>query len=249
MNSSESNSSTKGWLDFKGGEAITGYQGQGFCFDNELAAHLELLQPFQIASHLVSNADWVEFMDAGGYDEPLLWLCDGWAWKMKNGISCPLYWLQVDDNWYHRTLSGPEGMPASRAVSHISYYEADAFASWKNARLPREAEWEQVARSYGWKTNREPDRKPDNKKWRSNSVYDLDRCWQWTQSAYSAYPQFQASPGMAAEYNGKFMVNQIVLRGASQATAAFHSRASYRNFFYPDARWQFTSLRLARDSD
>ena len=176
MNSSESNSSTKGWLDFKGGEAITGYQGQGFCFDNELAAHLELLQPFQIASHLVSNADWIEFMDAGGYDDPLLWLCDGWAWKMKNGISCPLYWLQVDDNWYHRTLSGPEGMPASRAVSHISYYEADAFASWKNARLPREAEWEQVARSYGWKTNREPDRKPDNKKWRSNSVYDLDRC-------------------------------------------------------------------------
>ena len=249
MNSSESNSSTNGWLDFKGGEAITGYQGQGFCFDNELAAHLELLQPFQIASHLVSNADWIEFMDAGGYDDPLLWLCDGWAWKMKNGISCPLYWLQVDDNWYHRILSGPEGMPARRAVSHISYYEADAFASWKNARLPREAEWEQVARSYGWKTNREPDRKPDNKKWRSNSVYDLDRCWQWTQSAYSAYPQFQASPGMAAEYNGKFMVNQIVLRGASQATAAFHSRASYRNFFYPDARWQFTSLRLARDSD
>ncbi len=249
INSSESKSSTKGWLDFTGGEAITGYQGQGFCFDNELAAHPELLQPFQITSHLVSNADWIEFMDAGGYDDPMLWLADGWAWKCENNVHSPLYWFRANRSWYRRTLAGAQSVPTNDPVSHLNYYEAEAFASWKKARLPREAEWEQVARSYVWETNHKPGRKLDDKKRPANSVHDLGRYWQWTQSAYSAYPRFQVSPGMAAEYNGKFMVNQIVLKGASHATAAMHSRASYRNFFYPHARWQFTSLRLARDSN
>jgi len=258
LNSSEGKSAADGWLDFAGGEAITGYQGQGFCFDNELAAHPELLQPFQIASHPVSNADWIEFMDAGGYDDPLLWLSDGWAWKTKNSIRCPLYWRRVDGNWRHNTLAGPEAETSDRAVSHVSYYEADAFASWKKARLPREGEWELAARSHAWETNHEPGRKPDNIRRPGQSIHELafhdlalhdpGQCWEWTQSAYCAYPRFQVSPGMAAEYNGKFMVNQMVLKGASRATASFHSRASYRNFFYPDARWQFTSLRLARDA-
>jgi ergothioneine biosynthesis protein EgtB len=237
--------SAKSWLNIEGCEVITGYQGQGFCFDNELAAHPVLLHPFQIASHLVSNADWIEFMDAGGYDDPMLWLADGWAWKTENGINCPLYWHRVDEHWWHRTLSGQKPVDDRMNVSHISYYEADAFASWKKARLPREAEWEQMARAVDWDTNTDSGDKPVDKR----SVHGLGRYWEWTQSAYSAYPRFQVSEGIAAEYNGKFMVNQMVLRGSSHATADFHSRASYRNFFYPDARWQFSSLRLARDAD
>jgi formylglycine-generating enzyme required for sulfatase activity len=165
-------------------------------------------------------------MDAGGYNDPMLWLADGWAWKMENGITCPLYWHQLDDHWYHCTLAGQERVIESMNVSHISYYEADAYAHWKKARLPRESEWEHMARSHDWEGS----------------------CWEWTQSAYSAYPRFRVSEGIAAEYNGKFMVNQIVLRGSSHATATFHSRSSYRNFFYPDARWQFSSLRLTRDA-
>ena len=223
----DSSSSKKDWLDFEGGEVITGYQGQGFCFDNELAAHPVLLLPFHIASQPVSNGDWIEFIGGGGYENPLLWLADGWAWKCENTIDSPLYWFRQGNNWYRRILGGAEPVPTDEPVSHVSYYEADAFASWKKARLPRESEWEHASSE--------------------NALLSLGRNWEWTQSAYSAYPGFRATAGDASEYNGKFMVNQMVLRGASQATAPFHSRPSYRNFFYPGARWQFSSVRLAND--
>lgn len=242
------------WLDFEGGETMTGYRGQGFCFDNELAAHPVLLQPFQLARQPVSNVQWIEFIDSGGYDNPLLWLADGWAWKSANNIRSPLYWLPWNGSWYRRTLAGTEPMPPNDPVSHLSYYEAEAFASWRKARLPREDEWEFAVRRSGWKSNGGSARTAANPAVKEPALLPTeDRLlsvahnWEWTQSAYCAYPGFKAAAGKASEYNAKFMVNQMVLRGASTATAAFHSRPSYRNFFYPDARWQFTSLRLARD--
>lgn len=241
------------WLDFAGGEAITGYQGPGFCFDNELKAHDVRLLPFQLASRTVRNAEWIEFIDAGGYDNPMHWLADGWTWKCQNAIRSPLYWYRENESWYRRTLGGVQAVPGNDPVTHVNYYEADAFASWRKARLPRENEWEFAVRLSGWETNGvngitpaadERSRLPEN-----SVLLSLACNWEWTQSAYCAYPGFKASAGNASEYNGKFMVNQIVLRGASEATAPFHSRPSYRNFFYPDARWQFSSLRLARDSN
>ena len=253
---SENRSARENWLNFDAGETITGYQGQGFCFDNELAAHPALLLPFQLASQAVNNAQWIEFIDGGGYDDPMLWLADGWAWKCANNIRSPLYWYRANGSWYRRTLAGAQSVPPNDPVSHLSYYEAEAFASWKKARLPREDEWEFAARVSGWESNDggastrvNPAAKDHTLLAVENTLLALEHNWEWTQSAYSAYPQFKATTGKASEYNGKFMVNQIVLRGASQATAAYHSRPSYRNFFYPNARWQFTSLRLARDSN
>ena len=245
--STESKSEKENWLDFEGGEVITGYQGRGFCFDNELAAHPVLLQPFQIASQPVSNAQWIEFIVDGAYEDPMLWLADGWAWKCENNIRSPLYWYQADGSWYRATLAGAEPVPPDEPVSHVSYYEADAFASWRKARLPRENEWEHAARMSGWDSNSGDASTPAKASSNGNALLSPGRNWEWTQSAYSAYPGFRATPGNAAEYNGKFMVNQMVLRGASQATSPFHSRPSYRNFFYPGARWQFSSVRLAND--
>ncbi len=254
--SNENPPARENWLNFEAGETITGYQGQGFCFDNELAAHPAVLLPFQLASQAVSNAQWIEFIDGGGYDNPMLWLADGWAWKCENDIRAPLYWYRATGSWYRRTLVGAESVPPNEPVSHLSYYEAEAYASWRKARLPREDEWEFAARVSGWESNDggastrvNPAAQDHTLFPEENTLLSLAHNWEWTQSAYSAYPGFQPTAGTASEYNGKFMVNQIVLRGASQATAAFHSRPSYRNFFYPDARWQFSSLRLARDSD
>jgi len=238
--SNESTSAKETWLEFEGGEVITGYQGKGFCFDNELAAHPVLLLPFQMASQAVSNAQWIEFIVEGAYEDPMLWLADGWTWKCENNIYCPLYWYQACGSWYRVTLAGAEPVPPDEPVSHVSYYEADAFASWRNVRLPRENEWEHAARMSGWDSN-------SGDALLSNALQSLGQNWEWTQSAYSAYPGFRETPGNASEYNGKFMVNQMVLRGASQATSPLHSRSSYRNFFYPGARWQFSSVRLAKD--
>jgi ergothioneine biosynthesis protein EgtB len=248
----ESKSANETWLNLEGGEVITGYQGQGFCFDNELAAHPVLLLPFQIASQPVSNAQWIEFIVEGGYEDPMLWLADGWAWMCENNIHCPLYWYQAGGNWKRVTLAGATPVPPDEPVSHVSYYEADAFASWREARLPRENEWEHAARMYGWdsnsgETNTLIKASSNGNAPLSNALLCLGQNWEWTQSAYSAYPGFRVTPGNASEYNGKFMVNQLVLRGASRATSPLHSRPSYRNFFYPGARWQFSSVRLAND--
>jgi ergothioneine biosynthesis protein EgtB len=218
------------WIENSGGRSGMGYSGEGFCFDNELAVHEVLLPPFQISDHPVTSGEWLEFIGDDGYQQPLLWLSDGWQWKQQNQVQAPLYWRRIDRVWCSFTLDGWRAINPNDAVVHISYYEADAFAQWYGARLPRESEWEfAIAGQNG------------------DSPADPGACWEWTQSAYSAYPGFKPTPGAAGEYNGKFMVNQMVLRGSSPATAMHHSRASYRNFFYPQARWQFSGMRLAED--
>ncbi len=203
-----------------------GHAGNGFCFDNEQPAHQVLLQPVHLSPSLVTNGEWLEFMADGGYATPTLWLSDGWATVEAQGWDAPGYWRKVDGAWFAMTLGGLRCVEPEQPVCHISYYEADAFARWAGKNLPTEAEWE-VAVNHG-------------------ALADaFGIVWQWTRSAYSPYPGYRAAPGALGEYNGKFMVNQLVLRGSSLATPAGHSRPSYRNFFYPQARWQFSGLRLA----
>ena len=203
-----------------------GHGGGSFCFDNELPSHQILLQKVRLAPSLVSNGEWLEFMADGGYATPTLWLSDGWATVEAQGWQAPGYWRNLDGAWFAMTLGGLRPIDPALPVCHVSYYEADAFARWAGKHLPSEAEWEVavgkdlLADAFGI-------------------------VWQWTRSAYAPYPGYQAAPGTLGEYNGKFMINQMVLRGSSLATPAGHSRATYRNFFYPTARWQFTGLRLA----
>jgi ergothioneine biosynthesis protein EgtB len=237
------------WFEYEDTRTIIGYQETGFCFDNELAAHEILIPAFRLATRQVSNAEWLAFMEDGGYENPLLWLSDGWAWKCNNRIKAPLYWQYIENCWFSFSPAGLHPILPNKPVRHVSYYEADAYAAWAQARLPRESEWELSIRHSGWITNavspHEDAAEPPSK----SELGDIGRNWEWTQSAYSAYPGFRGTPGIAAEYNGKFMINQMVLRGASSATSACHSRPSYRNFFHPHARWQFTSVRLAQDMD
>jgi ergothioneine biosynthesis protein EgtB len=203
-----------------------GHDGDGFCFDNELPPHQVLLQPVRLAPSLVTNGAWLEFMADGGYETPTLWLSDGWAAVGAQGWNAPGYWQQIDGAWFSMTPGGMRRVDPALPVCHVSYYEADAFARWAGKDLPTEAEWETAAKS--------------------GALRDaFGVVWQWTRSAYSPYPGYRSAPGALGEYNGKFMVNQLVLRGSSLATAAGHSRPSYRNFFYPAARWQFSGLRLA----
>jgi ergothioneine biosynthesis protein EgtB len=203
-----------------------GHDGASFSFDNERPAHQVLLQPVRVARTLVTNGEWLEFMADGGYATPSLWLSDGWATVEAQAWNAPGYWQHVDGAWFSMTLGGLRAIDPSLPVCHISYYEADAFARWAGKHLPSEAEWEVAARA--------------------EALDDaFGAVWQWTRSAYSPYPGYQPEPGALGEYNGKFMINQMVLRGSSLATPAGHSRKSYRNFFYPSARWQFSGLRLA----
>ncbi|MGB7035095.1 MAG: ergothioneine biosynthesis protein EgtB [Xanthobacteraceae bacterium] len=203
-----------------------GHGGDGFCFDNELPAHQVLLTPVKLAPRLVTNREWLDFMADDGYATPTLWLSDGWAAVEAQGWNAPGYWRQVDGAWFTMTLGGLRRVEPNRPVCHVSYYEADAFARWAGKDLPTEAEWEAAAG-------------------RGMLAEAFGVVWQWTRSAYSPYPGYRAAPGALGEYNGKFMVNQIVLRGSSLATPVAHSRVTYRNFFYPSARWQFSGLRLA----
>jgi ergothioneine biosynthesis protein EgtB len=203
-----------------------GHDGPSFSFDNERPIHQVLLQPVRIASALVTNGEWLEFMAEGGYATPSLWLSDGWATVEAQGWDAPGYWQKIDGAWFSMTLGGLRAVDPSLPVCHVSYYEADAFARWAGKHLPSEAEWEVAAKA--------------------EALDDaFGAVWQWTRSAYSPYPGYVAEAGALGEYNGKFMVNQLVLRGSSLATPAGHSRKTYRNFFYPSARWQFSGLRLA----
>ena len=203
-----------------------GAEGDGFSFDNERPAHRIFLEPVRVARKLVTNGEWLEFMADSGYTKPGLWLSDGWAVVEAENWNAPGYWRLIDGAWFSMTLGGFRPVDPALPVCHVSYYEADAFARWAGKHLPSEAEWEIAAKT--------------------GALEDaFGKLWQWTRSAYSPYPNYVAEPGALGEYNGKFMVNQMVLRGSSLATPEGHSRLSYRNFFYPSARWQFSGLRLA----
>jgi ergothioneine biosynthesis protein EgtB len=215
-----------GFVEIPNGVHRIGFAGEGYCFDNECPSHQVLVPPVRIARGLVTNGQWLDFMADGGYADPSHWLSDGWGFVSAEGIEGPGYWRNIDGAWFTFTLRGLEPVDPDAPVSHVSYYEADAFARWAGKDLPTEAEWEVAARA--------------------GLIDDaFGIVWQWTRSAYSAYPGFRAAAGALGEYNGKFMINQMVLRGSSQATPPGHSRETYRNFFYPTARWQFSGVRLA----
>jgi ergothioneine biosynthesis protein EgtB len=216
----------EGFVAIEGGIYTIGNDGNGFRFDNEGPAHEVLLQPVRLARNLVTNAEWLEFMADGGYDTATLWLSDGWNIVQAEGWAAPGYWQQIDGVWFAMTLGGLRPVDPSAPVCHVSYYEADAFARWAGRHLPSEAEWEVAARTGAL-----------------DDAFGI--AWQWTRSAYAPYPGYRAAKDALGEYNGKFMVNQMVLRGSSLATPAGHARVSYRNFFYPPHRWQFSGLRLA----
>jgi ergothioneine biosynthesis protein EgtB len=214
------------WTRLTEGIHTIGHQGDSFHFDNEKPTHRVLVGPVKLARGLVTNADWLAFMDDGGYRTASLWLMDGFAAATGEAWEAPGYWRKTADGWQVMTLGGLRPIDANAPVCHVSYYEADAFARWSGKHLPTEMEWEVAARAE-----------------QLDDAFGM--VWQWTRSAYSPYPGYRASQDALGEYNGKFMVNQLVLRGSSLATPERHSRVSYRNFFYPHHRWQFTGLRLA----
>ncbi|MFD1604478.1 ergothioneine biosynthesis protein EgtB [Flavobacterium artemisiae] len=200
-----------------------GFNGKGFSFDNESGLHKKYLEAFEIASSLVTNAEYLEFMKDGGYDDFRHWHSEGWDWVKQQQVKSPLYWHFMDGKWQYYKLSGFQDIEWSEAVCHVNFYEASAFASWKAMRLPLEEEWEAASSLFNW-----------------------GRRWEWTGSAYLPYPRYSKAPGAIGEYNGKFMVNQMVLRGSSIATPEGHSRPSYRNFFHPRHQWQFSGIRLVK---
>ena len=229
------------WLEHPGGIALVGHQEAGFAFDNEGPPHRVLLEPFALAGRLVSNREWDAFIADGGYRTASLWLADGWDWVGRAKIAAPLYWREGE----HFTHAGWRERDPEAPVCHISYYEADAFAAWAAARLPTEFEWEAIAQGHDPRAGNQLDGAAPPLPTGGKGLFG--DCWQFTRSAYLPYPRFAPAEGAVGEYNGKFMAGQWVLKGASCATVRGHSRASYRNFFYPQQRWQFTGLRLAKD--
>jgi ergothioneine biosynthesis protein EgtB len=234
---------------FDGGIVEIGHAGGGFAFDCETPRHRVFLKPFALADRPVINAEWLQFIEDGGYSDPLLWLSDGWAWVQREAVAAPLYWEQRDGAWMRFGLDGLHPVDPAEAVCHISYYEADAFARWAGARLPTEAEWEHAAALLGDPLHGEQlDRAGPVRPRLPMHPSHFGTVWQWTGSAFLPYPGFKPAPGAVGEYNGKFMSGQMVLRGGSCATPRGHMRASYRNFFYPHQRWMFAGVRLARDA-
>ena len=228
-----------------------GHDGSGFSYDNEGPRHRALVPAFSLASRPVTNGEYIQFIEAGGYTRPEFWLSLGWMTVNEQRWQAPLYWQKRDGQWWNFTLAGLRPVDVSEPVTHISYFEADAYANWAGARLPTEFEWERIAANHPIGGNfvenehfhpqpAEPDDKP--------FVQLFGDVWEWTRSSYSPYPGYRAEPGALGEYNGKFMCNQYVLRGGSCATSITHIRHTYRNFFQPEKRWQFTGIRLARDS-
>jgi len=210
-------------LTFSEGLYEIGFSGEDFCFDNELGRHTVYLNNFEISEDTVTNGEYLEFIEAGGYTDFRYWHSDGWSWVNQKNVRSPLYWHYIEGQWMVYGLTGLQKIDPDMAVCHISFYEASAFAAWKGMRLPTEQEWEVASHFIRWGER-----------------------WEWTNSAYLAYPGFKKEAGAVGEYNGKFMINQMVLRGASEATSPGHSRPTYRNFFQPDLQWQFSGIRLAR---
>lgn len=214
---------TQDWISITEGIYQIGYGSNGFCYDNELGRHKVYLHEYAISNKLVTNKEYIQFIEAGGYEKFDLWHAEGWDWVKENNISKPMYWHNIDGSWHHYTLNGLLTIDEEAPVTHISYYEAFAYAQWKECRLPTEFEWEAAQNHFDW-GNR----------------------WEWTESAYLPYPGYKKAAGALGEYNGKFMVNQKVLRGGSVATPEQHTRPTYRNFFQTNLRWQFTGIRLAK---
>jgi ergothioneine biosynthesis protein EgtB len=239
------------WHAFAGGLHEIGHAGCSFAFDNESPRHRVYLQPYALASRLVINAEFVAFVDDGGYRNSAHWLAEGWDWRAAQGLEQPLYWQRVDSVWHEFTLAGLRPLRDEQPAVHLSYFEVDAYARWAGARLPTEAEWEHAA-APSFSDTAGGEARNDMLHPRAAPGVGLEQLagevWQWTQSSYAPYPGFRAAEGAVGEYNGKFMVNQYVLRGSSCATPPGHARASYRNFFPATARWQFSGVRLARDA-
>jgi ergothioneine biosynthesis protein EgtB len=238
-----------GWISFPGGDRAIGHNGCGFAFDNEGPRHEVKLAGYALASRPVTNGEWLAFIDDGGYRRPELWLSDGWQTVAGQNWTAPLYWLEADDVWTRFSLGGPREIDPGAPVCHVSYYEADAYARWAGKRLPTEAEWEAAAAAlpvsgnFLESTYLDPVPAPGEQVL-AQMYGDV---WEWTASAYAPYPGFKPFSGAAGEYNGKFMVNQMVLKGGCCVTPESHIRPSYRNFFYPHMRWQFSGVRLAED--
>ncbi|NIJ53908.1 ergothioneine biosynthesis protein EgtB [Dyadobacter arcticus] len=219
----DSTNTESGFLKIQEGVYDVGFASDGFCFDNELGAHKVYLHEFEISKALVTNEEYLEFMEAGGYQDFNLWLDEGWSWVNEHAVNSPMYWHKINGVWHYYTLDGLQKVNPNAMLSHISFFEASAFAQWKQMRLPTEFEWEIAAVNLDW-----------------------GKRWEWTNSAYLPYPGFTKAPGAVGEYNGKFMINQMILRGASVGTSPGHSRKTYRNFFHARERWQFTGIRLAK---
>lgn len=214
---------TDDWISVPKGNYSIGFDGTGFCFDNELGKHDIHLEAFEIRASLVKNREYLAFIEDGGYDQFQFWLDEGWYHHQNQKLKAPLYWKRIKETWFHFSLNGLQPVEWDAPISHLTFYEASAFAAWKGMRLPTEFEWEVASTKFNW-----------------------GRRWEWTNSAYLPYPNFKIAEGAIGEYNGKFMVNQMVLRGSSDATAKNHSRNTYRNFFHPKYAWQYTGLRLAK---